>query len=55
MVDNLTRFNDTQFSDISTEYADFNKDFVSYIQIWDDYLFEITGLRINNEYCHQIL
>lgn len=35
----ITDFDSTQFSGISTEWSDFNKEIGSVIQAWDNYLF----------------
>ncbi len=43
----ITDFNSTQFSEISTEWLDFNKEINLIIQAWDDYFFEVTGIQIN--------
>lgn len=43
-----TDFNSTQFSGISTQWSDFNKEISTIVQAWDNYFFEVTGVRIDS-------
>ena len=51
MVDTFetTDFNSTQFSGISTQWPDFNKEISNILQAWENYFFEVTGIRIEGQ------
>lgn len=47
-ITETTNFNNTQFSETSTEWSDFNREISRIVQAWDDYFFKVTGVRIDS-------